>query len=139
MSYAGGAAKDTQAAAHRRRLGAFMEQLIGRPVASDRVLDLSFCAELCAADFHAVALTLRDTSMFAGLRCRDLVRVRVNPSPNPNPNPNPDPYPNPNPNQVRGRLELGHSGAARVRRGDRRARVCLAHEPRAHRGLREAR
>ena len=86
MSYAGGAAKDTQAAAHRRRLGAFMEQLIGRPVASDRVLDLSFCAELCAADFHAVALTLRDTSMFAGLRCRDLVRVRVNPSPNPNPN-----------------------------------------------------
>ena len=26
-----------------------------RPVADDRVLDLSFCAELGAADFHAVA------------------------------------------------------------------------------------
>ena len=36
-------------AAHRRRLGAFMEQIIGRPVADDRVLDLSFCAELGAA------------------------------------------------------------------------------------------
>lgn len=68
-SVLGSGAKDpAKEAEHRRRLGAFMENLIGRPVARDRVLDLSYCTELGAADFHAVALTLRDTSMFSGLR-----------------------------------------------------------------------
>ena len=46
-------------------------QLISRPPTHDRVLDLTYCAELTPSDFAAAAITLRHTSMFAGLRLLD--------------------------------------------------------------------
>lgn len=58
--------------ARRARLAAFMAQLISRPAKHDRVLDLTFCAELTAADFAAAAVALRHTSMFSGLRLYDV-------------------------------------------------------------------
>ena len=70
---------------------------IGQPASRDRVLDISYCADLAPADFSAVAHALkecaeiespgsiaemsrrdlsrrdpRSTSMFAGVRCLDL-------------------------------------------------------------------
>ena len=39
----------------RQRLASFLAQLISRPARMDRVLDLSFCAELTASDFAAAA------------------------------------------------------------------------------------
>ena len=43
------------ATARRERLAGFLSQLISRPPRRDRVLDLSYCAELTATDFAAIA------------------------------------------------------------------------------------
>ena len=56
----------------RNRLASFMAQLISRPAKHDRVLDLTYCAELTATDFAAAAVALRHTSMFSGLRLYDI-------------------------------------------------------------------
>ena len=40
-----------EAHARQKRTAAFMAQLISRPARHDRVLDLTYCAELTAADF----------------------------------------------------------------------------------------
>ena len=61
-----------EAQARRERLASFMSQLISRPARRDRVLDLTFCAEVTPSDFAAAALALRHTSMFSGLRLLDV-------------------------------------------------------------------
>jgi hypothetical protein len=67
----GAAPSPSDAKARRERLAAFMAQLISRPARRDRILDLTFIAELTAADFAAAAVALRHTSMFAGVRLLD--------------------------------------------------------------------
>ena len=67
----GAAPSPSDAKARRERLAAFMAQLISRPARRDRVLDLTFIAELTPTDFAAAAVALRHTSMFAGVRLLD--------------------------------------------------------------------
>ena len=119
MSAVSGAAA-TALAQHRKRLGTRMEQVIGRPVERDRVLDLSFCTELTSADFHAVALTLKDTSMFSGLRVRPCdAAIAATPSPHriakrpppPPPPPLPPSAPPPHARAARARVLLMHTHA----------------------------
>ena len=49
-----------------------MAQLISRPATNDRVLDLTYCAELTPSDFAAAAVALRRTAMFSGVRLYDV-------------------------------------------------------------------
>ena len=69
---AGGGSLSPEQYARRMRVATFMSQLISRPARQDRVLDLTFCAELNSTDFAAAAVALRHTSMFAGLRLYDV-------------------------------------------------------------------
>lgn len=71
-SYGAGPPLTREGAARRRRLAGFLAQLVSRPAADDRVLDLTYCAELTASDFAGAAVALRFTSMFSGLRLKDV-------------------------------------------------------------------
>lgn len=51
----GGEADAAAKELRRQRLASFMSQLISRPAKTDRVLDLTFCAEITASDFAAAA------------------------------------------------------------------------------------
>ena len=74
--FGGGGRERTPSAAggggtRRERVADFLCALIGKPARQDRVLDLTYCAELSGPDLplpRALALT----TMFAGVRAYDL-------------------------------------------------------------------
>lgn len=59
-------------ATHRLRLASFLSKLIAHPPRHERLLDLSYCADLTSNDFAAVAHVLKDSSLFSGLCVVDI-------------------------------------------------------------------